>query len=885
MDLTQSKLSRAEWNSIEVSVSSDELSILKLINEGSSKVNIRTNPHPSIIQFMKLDKTPSIETCIYEKYFQSIVAEIIKKYEIFSGKSPFVQPEISSKDAKALKRGDSIRLENMDISKSRIKIFEYILLDFCERLAEKLLLLEKTYKIPEKDKSSKKDKSKKNKSPKTHDELAMHNNQVANDKPFVYYLYSLIQFQAVSIEHINPFVSMFVSSVVEYAKTKTTISDVVHSAYQIIEQNSYLLKYEDLCLYSHQKELFSLFNRDSDSKLVLYMAPTGTGKTMSPIGLSNRHKIIFVCVARHVGLALAKSAISVEKKIAFAFGCETASDIRLHYFAATDYTINKRSGGIGKVDNSIGDKVEIMICDVKSYLVAMQYMLAFNAESDIITYWDEPTITMDYETHELHEQIHRNWAENRISKMVLSCATLPKEHEMVPTVMDFRSKFVNSEVYTIQSYDCKKSISLLNKDGKPVLPHLLFRDYNRLQDCATHCNDNKSLLRYFDLKEIIRFIEYANNTPNVIDEIYKMEYYFDGEICKVTMNSLKIYYLDLISKINEAEWTQMHAHLYAAAMADSATPNIRTIRSQEILGSSSGQSIFRQSSVSATPTTSPPAPATASPQSGILLTTTDAHTLTDGPTIYLAEDIQKVGAFLIHQTKIPERVFTNLLEKIERNNVYQKKLDEMEKLLEDKLGKDMDKTKKMERENFSSEVKTLKTEVEKLRSLIQVVSIEKVYLPNTPQHQNLWLPIGMDPVKNAFIPDIEEKVVKDIMMLDVDTNKKLLLILGIGTFDITNPPQYMEIMKRLAVEQKLFIIIASSDYIYGTNYQFCHGFIGRDLQNMTQQKIIQAMGRIGRNKIQQDYTVRFRDDDIMQSIFLPPAYNREAEVMAQLFSS
>jgi hypothetical protein len=54
---------------------------------------------------------------------------------------------------------------------------------------------------------------------------------------------------------------------------------------------------------------------------------------------------------------------------------------------------------------------------------------------------------------------------------------------------------------------------------------------------------------------------------------------------------------------------------------------------------------------------------------------------------------------------------------------------------------------------------------------------------------------------------------------------------------------------------------------------------------MTQQKIIQAMGRIGRNKIQQDYTVRFRDDDIMQSIFLPPAYNREAEVMAQLFSS
>ena len=41
--------------------------------------------------------------------------------------------------------------------------------------------------------------------------------------------------------------------------------------------------------------------------------------------------------------------------------------------------------------------------------------------------------------------------------------------------------------------------------------------------------------------------------------------------------------------------------------------------------------------------------------------------------------------------------------------------------------------------------------------------------------------------------------------------------------------QDMEIMKNLADEQKLFMIIASTDYIYGTNYQFCHGFIGKDL--------------------------------------------------------
>jgi hypothetical protein len=95
---------------------------------------------------------------------------------------------------------------------------------------------------------------------------------------------------------------------------------------------------------------------------------------------------------------------------------------------------------------------------------------------------------------------------------------------------------------------------------------------------------------------------------------------------------------------------------------------------------------------------------------------------------------------------------------------------------------------------------------------------------------------------------------------------------------------YMEVMKRLAYKQQLFLILASSDYIYGTNYQFCHGFIGKDLTNMTQQKTIQAMGRIGRNQIQQEYTIRFRDDAMLEQLFSAPSCNKEAEVMSRLFS-
>ena len=261
-----------------------------------------------------------------------------------------------------------------------------------------------------------------------------------------------------SIHNINQYVTEFIDNIIKITSSQTNISNIIQNSYEFIEKNKYLLAYEDLTLFSHQKELFSICKQKAEiPKLILYTAPTGTGKTLSPIGLSNQYRIIFVCVARHVGLALAKTAISMEKKVAFAFGCETASDIRLHYYAASNYVKNKRTGAIAKVDNSEGSKVEIMICDVQSYLTSMYYMLAFNDVNNIITYWDEPTITMDYKEHELHKTIKRNWCENKIPKIVLSCATLPKEDEIMDVITDFRSKFEGAEIHNVTSYDCKKS--------------------------------------------------------------------------------------------------------------------------------------------------------------------------------------------------------------------------------------------------------------------------------------------------------------------------------------------------------------------------------------------------------------------------------------------
>ena len=107
--------------------------------------------------------------------------------------------------------------------------------------------------------------------------------------------------------------------------------------------------------------------------------------------------------------------------------------------------------------------------------------------------------------------------------------------------------------------------------------------------------------------------------------------------------------------------------------------------------------------------------------------------------------------------------------------------------------------------------------------------------------------------------------------------------MGIGVFKNHECSFYSEIMKKLAQEQKLYLIIASTDYIYGTNYQFCHGYLGKDLMNMTQEKIIQAFGRIGRSNIAQDYSIRLRDDSMIDKLLKPSDYKLEVINMNKLF--
>ena len=111
----------------------------------------------------------------------------------------------------------------------------------------------------------------------------------------------------------------------------------------------------------------------------------------------------------------------------------------------------------------------------------------------------------------------------------------------------------------------------------------------------------------------------------------------------------------------------------------------------------------------------------------------------------------------------------------------------------------------------------------------------------------------------------------------------ILLLMGIGVFIEHKCKKYRDIMKKLAEKQKLYLILASSDFIYGTNYQFCHGYLSKDLNNMTQEKMIQAFGRVGRSSSQSNYTLRIRDNALIIKLYTKDNNKPEVKNMNKLF--
>ena len=762
-DFQQYKLTKKDWEALEVPVSDNEKKILNLISDGFYNTNIKYNYSISLLTYTKLsiekysdDYLNKINIFLFYRYFYKTINKICKRNNY-----SFSFPKNTNIN---LKKVDIIRLDNTDKQVCyQDNIFEFVILNLIKDIEKKGQI--KDY-------------------------------------------YTLLKINDLIIEDKNKYVVKFVKF---YLKSKNyEKKDIINNLTSIVEKNNLLLKYQDVTLYKHQKELFDICNKD-EKKIILYQAPTGTGKTISPVALVKKYKVIFVCAARHVGLQLARSCISMHIPIAVAFGCADSSDVKLHYYSAVDYIKNRKTGGIFKVDHSVGNKVEIIICDIASYLPAMYYMLAFNKNDELLTYWDEPTITLDLDDHPLHKIISENWKKNTVKNIILSSATLPN----VENLQGFLGYFDDCKKYVIQSDECSKSIPIISPEGYVEMPHTLYK-YNELKRSINYCKNKKTILRHFCLNEISNFILHIQDR---IDDSLKIDNYFTN-IKNIDSVSIKNYYLDIIDSLTEEEWNDIKMN--------------RTKRYN----------------------------------STIYISTKDAVTLKNGPTIYVCKDPLKIGRFLLQQSKINDSEITDMFSTIKKNNSVKDSMLKVQKAIEDLP--EEDEKKLHEKKN------TLSKLMKKLREL----TLNKKYIPNSLEHMYLH---HKDTIEDTFKCDIGEKDTEFITLLNISNELKILLLMGIGVL-IDENKEYLSIMKKLASTQSLFCIIANSDYIYGTNYQFCHGYLGKDLSDISNEKIIQVLGRVGRVKTTYDYSFRLRDKTICKRIFLPNDKNKEFEKFNSIFN-
>ena len=764
----QQKLTRSEWNSIEKPVDEKEKTILKLIKNGLTERG-KVYLFNTINDVVHLDHAEK-DYYIYFHLLKELIDPIIQTYGLVM--VPIVAPK------KKLNAGDTIRLSNQ-----KKKLTENI-----ETTIIQLLLL--FFKDSQKKKC----------------ELYFYN---------ICYL--------ISTYTINKYLGVIVADFIEKYKPKMDIINFFENVDRFIETNP-IFDYKPLELYDHQVQVFDIFKtQPTDPTLLFYRAPTSSGKTQTPLGLCSHYKVIFMCASRHIGISLGKNAVNAGVKVGFALGCETADDVRLHFSAVNTYkTFTRPDKSVGnKPDHTNGLKVEMLICDIQSYEIAMLYMTSFFDINTIITVMDEPTITMDYAEHELHQHISKIWEVNVIKHIIFSSATLPNEEELLPMIEKFKCRFQGAKVHYIETIDETTNISLLDNSGNVIMPHTIFKEPEQLAQFIEV--NGKSHFKFLSVVECSIFIMYV--CKNVFKNIKMISEYFKS-VDKINTQTIRNYYYYIIKKIKKDE-LDFIIQSYSS---------FRELKTFDV---------------------------------GIDITTKNSYTLTYGPTIFLCRDIQVWVNYFIENSGIHFSIYDQLEKSISFNNDLFDKISKKRMMLEDRTAKDQENENKMKDQRFDPETKRLISEIEALERTFKPLKLNNVDIPNTREHFMRWTNKKYED-SNAFTSNIDAEYVKRIMSLTIDNKHKILLLMGIGIF---NPEEkmgdYNDIMKELAEQKYLMCIIASSDYIYGTNYQFCHAYLTEDMtEYMTQEKIIQAIGRVGRRDKNKKFTFRFKNDEMVQKLFI-----------------
>ena len=169
--------------------------------------------------------------------------------------------------------------------------------------------------------------------------------------------------------------------------------------------------------------------------------------------------------------------------------------------------------------------------------------------------------------------------------------------------------------------------------------------------------------------------------------------------------------------------------------------------------------------------------------SGCNIATNDAYTLTDGPTIFIADDVDKIGKFCIKSSSIPSNVLNDIMKNISFNKTIHKQIEKNSKEIEDRiqsyLSSESDK-KLSKLESFDDTTKGLIKKNQELNNLYKNITLDDLYIPNKLSHYKRWGKIVEDKI---FTSDIDNSDVERVMSVDdIDDIWKLLLLMGIGLF-------------------------------------------------------------------------------------------------------
>ena len=114
-------------------------------------------------------------------------------------------------------------------------------------------------------------------------------------------------------------------------------------------------------------------------------------------------------------------------------------------------------------------------------------------------------------TDEYHDILRKNWEKNSLSNIILSSATLPCEKDIFPMILNYKQKFPDSNKYEIISYECKKTIPILDSKGNIVMPHYNFDNVkdlwgnNKTSDWIFRCCFVKWIFSYKSLENVTSF--------------------------------------------------------------------------------------------------------------------------------------------------------------------------------------------------------------------------------------------------------------------------------------------------------------------------------------------------------------------------------------------